>query len=248
VARHVERREAAQSEPILEARLVTGELDVREAPEERTERDLDLRARERGAEAEVHAAAERQRLYVGTRDVQPVRVGIARGVAIPGTQQGEDLLAGGNGHAADIDTRLGHSVHELRRAVVAQELVGEIAKQRRITPQQGELIGMLQETQQAVAEEVGGGLETRREQQRRERHQLIIGQSIATDLGREQLAEQVLPRPASLVRDQTEEVLPNRQLRSVGRGHLLVRRLHLEDGHEIAHEPAELLPVLHRDA
>ena len=122
----------------------------------------------------MHAAAEAQRLDVGARHVEPVGVGEARRIVITRAQQGEDLFAGGDGRTADLNAGFGDPVHQLRRAVVAQELIRKICKQRSVAAQQVELLRLAQQPQQSVTKQVGGGFETGAEEQRRERDQLIV--------------------------------------------------------------------------
>ena len=117
-----------------------------------------------------------------------------------------------------------------------------------IAAQQGELLRLAQQRQQAVAEQVGGGLEAGGEEQRGERDQLVVRQPIAADLRRGQVAQQILARLAALLRDQLQEVGADGELRGVGRRHLLGGRLHLEDRHQIAHQLAELRPIRLRHA
>ncbi len=100
-----------------------------EALQQRAEGDLDLRAGQRRAEAEVHAAAEGQRLDVGARHVELVGIGKAGRIVVAGAEQREHLLAGWDRHPAHLDARFGDPVGQLRRAVVAQEFVGQVGKQ-----------------------------------------------------------------------------------------------------------------------
>ncbi len=72
-------------------------------PQQGRDRDLGLDARQLGAEAEMDAAAEGQRLDVGPGDVEPVRViGIDRRVVVGRAQQAQHGLALGDAPAAEV--------------------------------------------------------------------------------------------------------------------------------------------------
>ncbi len=123
---HVQRLEPTQGEPVAEARRRSVERDLAEALEQRAEDDLDLGTCQRRAEAEMHATPERERLDVRASDVEPVGLGIAHGVVIPGTENRHDRLAGGDRDAANLDRRQRVAGRELRRAVVPQQLLRKV--------------------------------------------------------------------------------------------------------------------------
>ena len=83
--------EAAQHEgrpPIRVLGIV--EREIRQAAQQRGDGDLGFDAGELGAEAEMDAAAERQRADVAARNVEPIGVGIDRGIAVGGAEQAEN--------------------------------------------------------------------------------------------------------------------------------------------------------------
>ena len=63
------------------------------------------------------------------------------------------------------------------------------------------------EAQHRIADQVGGGLVARDQQQGAEAQQLGDTQLLAVDLGREQQADQILARPAPALLDHAQEVL-----------------------------------------
>src|SRR5438477_9218442 len=116
---HGKAREAAQREARTAERLAV-QAQVREATEQGRERDLRLGPGQRGTEAEVDAAAEGQRLDVGTRHVQAIGIGIALGVAVAGTEDGDD--GEGEGGAAIAKPNLDHDSRLLANENVSENI------------------------------------------------------------------------------------------------------------------------------
>src|SRR5262249_9961035 len=82
--RHGQRLQTSQRQarPIL--RLIRGQRPLWQAAQQRVDGDLTLDARQRSAETEVDAPAERDVTIVGAADVEPVGVRKLRGVAVGG--------------------------------------------------------------------------------------------------------------------------------------------------------------------
>ena len=116
-------------------------FQVGEAFEERCEGHFGFRASEVRAETEVHAAAERQVLDVGTRDVEFVRVVENLGVPVRGALYGEQQIAFFYGYVADRsifegDARAAH----LAGGFEAEELLDGVLRERRVGLELFELI------------------------------------------------------------------------------------------------------------
>ena len=93
----------------MERDLLAGrrEAEIREAPRELLERERGFEAAERGADAEVDAAAERERAAgVRALGVERVRVGEDVGVAAGGREPEEELRALGQVDAAELTGRV----------------------------------------------------------------------------------------------------------------------------------------------
>ena len=150
-----------------------------------------------GAEAVVDAGGERQ-VAVGVRPVeaQGVRVVEHRRVVVG---RAEDRHHGGAGR--DLDVAVAHGLHRdadrlLHRTVVAQQLVDGRRVERRVVAPAGELVGVAQQGQHAVADQVDGGLVAGDVEQRHERDQLGGAQPVAGLLDEQQLRQQVVAEVA----------------------------------------------------
>src|SRR5690606_6381299 len=100
-----------------------GEPQAGPALRQLAEDDLPLQARERVAEAEVGAEAEREVAVRLARDVEAVRVGELLGIAVGGAEREDHRLALPHLLAAELDVRLGELEQELDRRVVAEQLL-----------------------------------------------------------------------------------------------------------------------------
>lgn len=67
----------------------------RKRPQQGRKGELDLQAGQRGAQAVVHAAAERQGRFARTVQAQCVRFGEDLGITVGRAQQQDDALSGG---------------------------------------------------------------------------------------------------------------------------------------------------------
>ena len=104
-------------------------------------------------------------LYVIACDVEVVGFGELGGVTVSRPDDERQLLSrlhclAAEGHVLGDDSRRG-----LHGAVVSQQLLGGVLDALQLAAQQVELIGMLQQREQAVADEIGGGLVPRDEEQ-----------------------------------------------------------------------------------
>jgi hypothetical protein len=187
--------QAAQHEsrtPLRVLRVI--EPQVRQPAQQRRDRDLSLDARELGAEAEVDAAAKRQRLYVRPGNVEPLRViGIDRRVVVGRTQQAQHTLALRDFLAAEVvDVFQRDPADELERGIVTQKFLDRVGDQLRSGLEQCELVGIAVQRQQAIADQIDGGLVAGAEQQEDVRGQFRVGQLAAALLGLHQLRGQIV--------------------------------------------------------
>src|SRR5262249_4950341 len=138
--RHVERVEAAERQAVPKVRGLTRELDLSEALDESAEDYLRLCPRERRPKTIAHAPAGGEGVEGRATHVQPIRVGKAGRIVISRAEEWHHRLPRGDRDAADLDRSESEPDRELRRAVVAEELVGKAGEERRIGAEQRELI------------------------------------------------------------------------------------------------------------
>ncbi len=134
--------------PVDEVRAETGglavELDGRPAVEELFEQHADLHPGEVRAEAEVRAApAERHVLVRGPLDVEAHRVVEDALVAVGRYVPDDDLVAGGDGLAAEREVLGGGSTEMHDRGREPQHLLGCTREQLTVGAEPRELVGVL---------------------------------------------------------------------------------------------------------
>lgn len=132
---------------------------------------------------------ERQVALRLTSHVEPIGVGEPGRVAIGGREHQVHQLSLTDRLAADRQILSRLPIHELDRPVVAEELLDSVGNQRRLLEQQTELVGVAQQSQQAVADQVRGRLMTGRQEQIGIRDQLRLAEPIAVNLGLDQQAQ-----------------------------------------------------------
>jgi hypothetical protein len=105
---------------------------------------LGLQPGEPRANAEVRAVAKGEVGCSGTGEVQPVRVWIARGVAVRGTQHYERLLS--REHCGSVEDEIGQrdTGSNLNRAVIAQQLLDDLRRELGMPREPVELVGVLE--------------------------------------------------------------------------------------------------------
>ena len=138
---------------------------------------------------------------------------------------------------------------------MAEELLGHVRAQVRIGAQRVHLLGLRQERDHAVADEIRRGLEPGEEQQRRERVQLFVreavrfvGRCILVGVLHDQAAQQVVLRTGAPLLDQCVEERVALEHRRVGGVEHVARRSELEHRGERLRQHPELRAVLGRDA
>ena len=124
------------------------------------------------------------------------RVGILERGRIPvcRAEQCDRLLARTHALAAHLQVLADDAPVELDGAVVAQQLVDGRLQQAGIVPEALQLIRMAEQRQHAVADQITRGLVARYQDQQHGGQQLLAGQPVAFLLGRQQGANNVVPR------------------------------------------------------
>src|SRR5260370_37575914 len=181
---------------------------LRKAAQQSRDRDLRLDARKLGAEAKVNASAKRQRTDIGSGDIETFRpVGIDRWVAIGRAEQAEHAFTFRDFLAAEvIDIFQRHPAGQLHRGIVTQEFLDGVGDEGGIGLEQRELIGIAVQRQQAVADQIDGGLVPGAEQQNDIGGQLLIRELAAIFLRVHQLRGQVVTRVAPAPFEQLLEI------------------------------------------
>ena len=110
----------------------------------------------------------------------------------------------------DLDVGGGDACRALHGAVVAQQLLDRGGDQRGIVPHARELVGVAQQRQGAVADQVDGRLVARDEQQQAHRDDLVDGELVALLLGGQEAREKVGLRPGPALHDQRAEIVGQR--------------------------------------
>ena len=134
---------------------------------------LGLEPRQRRAEAEVNAAAERVMVHVRSRDVEAVGLRVNLRIAIRGGEQRDHRFAATHRAAADRDVgrRDARALHH--RRLEAQNLLDGVVDQRGVVAQLVQLLGVPEQDPHAVADEIGRGHVAGDQQQLAHRHDLV---------------------------------------------------------------------------
>jgi hypothetical protein len=145
-------------------------------------------------------------LRVGTPDVEPVRLGERLGVAVRRGQQSQDRRTRGRFEVADPQPAAHPPPGHLYRRVVAQRLLDRTRGQPRVGAQRRELLGMAQQRQNPVADQVDRGLVAGDQQQDAGGQQLLLGELVAVLLDADQMGQQVRTGRGAPPGDQLPEV------------------------------------------
>src|SRR5437588_963287 len=171
-----QRLEPAQKDAVGPIHRTRCPLDAVEPPDERGEGDLGLQLCQRCTQAVMHPAAEREWTDVAPGNVQGVGVPEAFRVPVGRPEQKQQLLARSDPDAPDLDGLHGHAAIGLHRRVIAQELEHGVTNQRRLGPQPRQLVRVPEQREEAVADQVAGGLEAGEEQEVEVGDQFLLGQ------------------------------------------------------------------------
>ena len=150
-------------------------------------------------------------------DVQRLRLGVPRLVVVGGGQRDDHLAAGGDRRAGDLhrldgvaERRVGH------RGVVAEELLHGGGDAVGLGPEQGELVGVAEQGDDAVADEAGRRVVAGHDQLEDRRQQLLVGEPFVAVAGLQQPGDQVVARRLRLGLDQRAQHRHDRIRRRLG--------------------------------
>ena len=193
----------------------------------------------------MDAAAERDVVRrVAPGEIERVRV-VAEvlGIVVGRAEDREDERTGLDALAVDLDVLQRDAPGELHRRVEAQELVDRVADEVGLRAQELELVGMAQECERSVPDQVDGRLVAGDEQQDHLVAQLVGREAVAFLLGGDHRGQQVVGGLASLPLDRRVDVGDH----VVGRAHhlrdLVGRRERLERRDERVRPVAQLQAV-----
>src|SRR5262249_16271527 len=116
--------------------------------------DAGFEACEASAETGVDADAERQVAIVAPADVEPIGVGELGRIAVRGNEPEDAEVALGDALAAQLAGGRRRAPSELRRALVAHELIEGGGEQRRVVLQVLPLLRVTQQREHAIADQV----------------------------------------------------------------------------------------------
>jgi hypothetical protein len=184
--------EAVEDEARPVAHGLRRELDLGKAGEQGRERDLALEASQRGAQAEVEAVPEREVRVRRAREVEAVGVGEHGGIAVRRTDGDHHLVAARKAPSRDLHVLERPPRGPLHGAVEAQQLLDGALQQGGLAAQALQLAGMAQQREQAVPQQVAGGLVAGREEQDGGGQDLVVGEAVVALLRAHQPRQQIV--------------------------------------------------------
>ena len=137
-----------------------------------------------GAEPEVPG--------LGPPEVEAVRIGELRGVAVRGAEEAEDEGPRRQRHAADLGVLQGHPSRPLDRPVVTEQFLDGGCEKRRVVVESAALVRVTEEREESVPDEVHGRLVTGDVEQDARREELRLRQPVPGLLGLDETAQKVL--------------------------------------------------------
>ena len=165
------------------------------------EHGVQLEPGEAGAEAEVGAEAEREVVVRRTLDVEAVRLVELRFVEVRRLVQEQNLVAGAEPLALELDVAGDRAVHVLDRRDPAQHLFDGGGEQPEVVQQPFLLARVRQELFHPATRDVTGGLVASDEQQQRLEHDLVLVEAVTVDLRVHEHADEVVGRFRTPIRD-----------------------------------------------
>ena len=179
--------------PARQRGAVDGQVQVGQAGQQALDHDPELQAGQLVAQAEVGAEAEGHVRVRAAGDVEGVGVVEDRLVAVGRGVEQEQLLAGPDGGAAELDVAGGRPGHVLDRATPsAASPRRRRASGGRVGGQAGQLVGMGQQLLHAAADDVAGGLVAADEDEQGLVDERVVVERVAVDLGVAQDADEVV--------------------------------------------------------
>ncbi len=177
-----------------------------ELGDEDAERDPGLEPGQGCTEAVMDAMAEREVTGRVAADVEAVRLVPPSFVAIGGSEEQESLASRGQGHPVQLDVARQHARERLGRGVEAQCLLDGRRNERRVGQEPRALVGKGGEPVDRVAEQLGGRLVARDQQQEAEAEHLGGGERPVTFLRGDERAHQIFTRCSATLGDHVTEV------------------------------------------
>ena len=213
--------EAAQHEAVAvrPTQVVAGdgESKVRESPEQRGEGDASFEAGQWCAEAEVGAVPEAEVRLRRAADVEHLGVVADVRVVVRAAEADQDLLAGGDHDAVELDGLGRDAERGVRdRCRVADELLDRCRHPLRFVRQQLQLVGVVEQGDDAVADEARRGVGAGNDELEEARQELLFGQPLVVVARRDEHTDEVVARRFAVRRHQVLEVGNDRVRRSDG--------------------------------
>jgi hypothetical protein len=156
---------ATQVEVLVVPKRAGCQLQGSACGEHKGKGDAALEAGERRASAIMVAVPEGEVMIRLAGDIETVRFGEVTVVAIGCSQHGQDEVAAADRLAAAFHVFGGNAAHELHGAVVPQELFDSHGNRPEVVPKPLQLVGVLEQRDEAVTQQVGGCLIARVEQE-----------------------------------------------------------------------------------
>ena len=186
--------------------VVDGEPQLWEASQQRAEGNVALETGEWGAEAEVDAVPKGEVADSGPLNVEHLGIVVDIVVAIRRRQADDDLGSGGDRDAAQFDRFDGVSKCRVRdRGIETQELLQRGPQPLGIFTQQRQLIGVAEQSDDAVADETGCRVVTGDDQLEDRRAQLPGVEALVSIAGGDQGADEIVTRGSGLDLDELFE-------------------------------------------
>ena len=142
-----------------------GHLKMVHALEEVSEGDAGFHAGESGAEAGMDAVTEGDVEVGFAPDIKAVGLGEVFGIPIGRTNHGQNQPAGGHDLPVDFDVLAWRAHNPLDRGAEAQYFFNGGGQELGVLPDERQLLGKIQEAEQGIVDEVGGGFLTTKEQE-----------------------------------------------------------------------------------
>ena len=174
---------------------------------QRPDRERTLEACQGGAEAEVDPVAERDVPVVRAVEQQPVWLRESLGITIRCPEQDPHPFSSAQDPASDLHVRLDDADPDLDGAIEAQQLLDGGPEEIRVTMQRAQRVGMPQQREHAVADQVGGRLVPGEQQERAGLDQLVLLEPRAVGLCAHEAAHQIVVASLATMTHDVAEVI-----------------------------------------
>ena len=198
--------EAPKHHGLTKPHAAGAQLDARESLDQHLERDAPFEARELRPEAVVDAAPEREVRTCVPGDIEAFGVVEGRGITVGGADENDDVVAPAQAESVHLAVLDHAPERRLRRRVVAQQLLDRRGDEPGLFAQPLELGAVAKQGEEAVADEVGGGLVAGDDQQAQHVQHLALGEPFAFVLGLDECAQDVVAGVGAPLLDDRAEV------------------------------------------